>query len=211
MANCLEMRLYRSYLLSKLLILFCVVDQMGWVSSNYHFSMQKSLTCTFSPSVAAVHQGEHIIVELALFWLQNLQFYFTKIVYLQTLGKICTTHIGDSFVCFFLTRLVHYVVLCLCYCSVSTCQQTNLLIFSYTDKRLGNSIEPVDILFGTITFLHFTQRTLYKRLAMHLNMLIYTGFEIINNNTTIKYCILCYSVLVIRINKKIQLRQQLYT
>ena len=182
---------------------------MGWVSSNYYFRMQKSLTCAFSPSVAAVHQGGAHNCRFGLILAAESTVLFHNFFYLQTFGKICTTHIGDSFVCFFLTRLVHYVVLCLCYCSVSTSQQNNLLIFSYTDKRLGNSIELVDILFGTITFLHFTQRTLYKRLAKHLNMLIYTGFEIINNKTMIKYCILCYSVLVhqkivtlvIRINK----------
>ena len=58
---------------------------------------------------------------------------------------------------------------------------TRSLNFYPRGPQPGNSIELVEILSD---FLHFTQRTIYKRLAKHLSMLIFTGsLEIINNNT----------------------------
>ena len=58
--------------------------------------------------------------------------------------------------------------------------------------QCGNSIELVEILFGTIALLHFPEKKeKSKRLAKQLSMLIYTGFEEINkNNIMKKYCIL---------------------
>ena len=55
----------------------------------------------------------------------------------------------------------------------------------------GNSIELVEFLFRIMTFIHFTQRTIWKKLAKHLSVLIFTRFEVIINNITMrKYCIL---------------------
>ena len=66
-------------------------------------------------------------------------------------------------------------------------QICKFLNFYQRGPQGGNSIELVEILFETMTFLHFTQRTIYKSLALHLIMHIYTGYvEIIKNNTTRK-------------------------
>ena len=64
--------------------------------------------------------------------------------------------------------------------------------FCLRSPQRGNSLELVELIFWTMTFNHFTQRTICKKLPKHLSVLIFTRFEvIINNITKRKYCIMC--------------------
>ena len=68
---------------------------------------------------------------------------------------------------------------------------TRSLIFYPWGPERRNSIELVEILFGTMNFFHFSQRTIYKSLAKYLSMLIFTRFEEIINNNTMRKNPLC--------------------